>query len=115
MGTKITALPSTNAISSDDLLVIVDSPAGGAQTRKITVENFFMSAPDISVSNTVTVSNALVSNTGNSYFSNVHISYSETPSQSLWAADKGKIWFDSNYLYVAVDTNYVRRIPLQDF
>jgi len=37
---QITALPEATEITSDDLLLIVDSPAASATTKKITVTNF---------------------------------------------------------------------------
>lgn len=57
---KITELTALTNHSSDDLLVIVDSPANNAVTKKITVGNFFANvSTNVTFKNTVTVSNTL--------------------------------------------------------
>lgn len=57
---KITELTALTNASNDDLLVIVDSPANTAVTKKITVANFFANvATNATFKNTVTVSNTL--------------------------------------------------------
>jgi hypothetical protein len=40
---KITELTEATSASTDDLLVMVDSPAGGAETKRITVGNLLLS------------------------------------------------------------------------
>lgn len=57
---KITELTALTNHSSDDLLVIVDSPANNAVTKKITVANFFANvSTNVTFKNTVTISNTL--------------------------------------------------------
>lgn len=43
---KISELNAASAITTDDLLVIVDDPGGSEQTKKITVANFFQTIPN---------------------------------------------------------------------
>ena len=45
MGVKITELSAFTALDAADLFVMVDDPAGAAQTKKITVTNFFKGIP----------------------------------------------------------------------
>lgn len=39
--TKVSDLPAATAVTTDDLLMVVDAPAGTATSKKITVGNFF--------------------------------------------------------------------------
>lgn len=116
MAVKISELPKATSASADDLLLIVDSPVGGAITKNITVRDFFSNVfSSVVVQNNVSISKNITANTGNSYFSNLHISYTSSPSTSFWSTEKGQIWFDADYLYVATDTNHLKRAPLVSF
>lgn len=90
---KISELTVLTSASGDDLLVIVDDPSGTAVTKKITVSNLF----------------------GNST-ANVAIYKSAAASlPSATTAKIGTIFFDSDYLYIAVTANSLKRIPLTSF
>lgn len=63
---KITELSAINAASSDDVLIVVDSPSSNGATRKITVGNLFgnitsnvSTSKHVSISNTLSVSGAV--------------------------------------------------------
>jgi hypothetical protein len=47
--------------------------------------------------------------------STIRINTDRTPSSSSDSAYKGEICWDSNYLYIAVDTNTWKRVGLSSF
>jgi hypothetical protein len=62
---KISEITSANAVSGDDLLIVVDDPSGTSATKSISVDNFFTgsaiangSFANLDVSNTATIANA---------------------------------------------------------
>lgn len=102
---KISELTALSAVSGDDLLVIVDDPSGTASTRKVTVANFLgNSSANVTVANTSVFSaNSLV------------IRREHTPANSAIDVTKGSIFWDSSYLYIAIDTNTLKRVSLESF
>lgn len=102
---KISELVATTAPSSDDLLVIVDSPSSNAVTKKVTVGNLLGNC-----SANVTVSNNAVLST-----KNLTVRRKETPAGSATADKQGNIYFDDNYLYVAISDGTIKRVALTSF
>lgn len=102
---KITELTALTAVSGDDLLVIVDNPSGTASTRKVTVANLLgNSSANVTVANSATFS-----------ANSVVIRRQQTPANSSIAVTKGSLFWDSDYLYIAVDTNTLKRVSLESF
>ena len=73
-------------------------------------------------SNTNTVTqkvtiNSVLSNTANANVTveNLKITKTDTPANSTISVAGGLVWFDSNYMYVAVANNSVKRISLESF
>lgn len=88
---KITELPLTNGISGGDLLLVVTNPTGNAVSKSITVTNLFGNA---SVNTVIRQS---------------------TPANSNIEVKSGTIFYDSNYVYIAVADNTLKRIQLEQF
>lgn len=102
---KISELTALTSTSGDDLLVIVDDPSGNAVTKKTTVTNFFGTvAANVNVSNAY----ALSANT-------IILNSFRTPANSTITIQQGNFFFDSNYLYIAVANNALKRIALSSF
>lgn len=103
---SIPELPNLAAPSSDDLLVIVDDPAVTANTKKVTVAALFNNSnASITLSNTA----VLTANT-------VIVKNKMTPANSLTTTiTGGTIFFDDNYIYVAISNNVVKRASLSSF
>lgn len=109
MSTKITELQSLNVATSDDLLVIVNNPGGTPATRHITVGDMFSNV-------TMNVAfNSNISLNGNTTVGNIFITYDTTPPSSVASVTKGKLWFDDNFLYVAIANNNIKRVALSSF
>lgn len=103
---KISELVALTAPSNDDLLVIVDSPANNAITKQVTVSNFLNNSQ----------ANVTVSNTYYLSANNFVIRRRNTPVSSSGTSDlQGSIWFDTNYIYVAVANGTIKRASLSTF
>jgi len=96
--TKVSELTALTNAASEDFLLIIDDPSGSAQSKKITVGNFLGNV------STNTVFNA-----------NVALKYSATPANSTITVSKGTILYDSDYLYIAVANNTLKRVTLESF
>jgi len=102
---KVSELTALTAPASEDLLLIVDDPSGAAASKKITVGNLFGNcSSNVTLSNTAVLSaNAVV------------VRNSQTPANSTITVTKGTIFYDSDYLYVAVANNTLKRVTLSSF
>lgn len=89
---RITQLDEIHAATADDFVVIVNDPAGTPSTRKMTVKNLF----------------------GNSS-ANVAITSISPSNSTITAVKAGSLFYDANYLYVAVSNNLIKRVSLSFF
>lgn len=94
---KITELTALSDAANNDVLVIVDDPAGSPVTKKVSLINL----------NKTIYSNTITSNT---FILNAKATPSNTSSASA-----GEIRWDSNYIYVAVANNSWKRVSLSSF
>ena len=92
---KITELTALSAAIGSDLLVAVDDPSGAAETKKITVADFFANVS----CNAVFTSTMVLPNT-------------TTPTTATSTGRKGEVRYDSDYLYICVATNTWKRTAL---
>jgi len=129
---KITQLDELTAVSSDDLVHVVNDPSGTPANKKVTVQNFFdpiavgtlrttantiIEAKSFFKANT-TVTGVLIANNDH-----VQINTAKTPASnnattvfgSPVAAHDGKLFWDENYLYVAVSNTVIKRVALEVF
>ena len=102
---KISELVENVSPSADDLLVIVDTPSSNAVTKKVTVGNLLSNS-----SANVTVSDSAVLSA-----KNLVVRRKETPASSADAVDQGTIYFDDNYLYLAISNGAIKRVALSTF
>ena len=131
---KITQLPTLATPASEDLIHIVDNPGGTPVSKKISLQSLFgninsntaINANLTVMGNTTleaVVSENLTSNTISSTQltvtgNKVRIAGTFTPGASnLSDADFpiGTITYDSNYLYIKVSTNLIKRVALSSF
>lgn len=90
---KITELAAATSVANSDLLVIVADAAGTPITKKITKSDFL----SMVASNTLIMSNK------------------STPANSTITITQGTMFFDADYLYVAVSNNSLKRVSLTGF
>lgn len=88
---KISELTALTAVSGDDLLVIVDDPAGTPVTKKVTVANLLGNS----------AANVVIQNV--------------TPANGTITVKKGTIMFDSDFIYIATANNVVKKVSLSAF
>ena len=101
---KGTALPEFYDLRATDLLFALRDPSGTANNFKVTGANAFGNLA-INVVTTKQVS------ANNFKFS----SAPTTPVTSIDVVPRGTIWFDANYIYVAVADNTIKRAALNTF
>jgi hypothetical protein len=90
---KVTELTAATSVADGDLLLVVADPAGTPITKKVTKSAFLLSV----TSNTLIMSNR------------------STPANSTITVAQGTIFFDADYIYVAVANNTLKRAPLTGF
>jgi len=106
---KVSELTAITTLTQDDLLMVVNDPNGAPSTSKITAGNFF--------------GNIIVPATfvNDAYFNSSVIAASftllnkATPLSSTDTTPLGNIWFDDNYMYIAVADNSIKRVALSEF
>ena len=89
---KVSQLTEIHAATANKITLIVNDPAGTPSSRKLSVRNLF--------------SNSTV---------NVAITSISPSNSTMTAVKAGSIFFDTNYIYVAVANNVVKRAALSSF
>jgi hypothetical protein len=113
--TKISGLTAATTMASGDLIPLVADPSGSPTTKKITLANFYSNVVvTATYANTVTF-NANVVSTSNLTASSLYITFRTTPGSANATVPSGKIWFDTNYIYVATATNVIKRVAITTF
>lgn len=129
---KITQLAELTAVSSDDLVHVVNDPGGTPTNKKVTVQNFFN---PVAVGTFRTTANTIIE--AKSFFKanttvtgvfianndHIQINTAKTPASNNSttvfgapvAAHDGKIFWDEDYLYIAVSNTVVKRVALEVF
>lgn len=102
---KITEYAYVNNFSSSDVLLIVTNVATTPLTRIVTGSGFFGA---VNTSITITGNNNIEANT-------IIVRRNETPSNSSITIKGGTIFFDNNYIYVAISNNEIKRASLSAF
>jgi hypothetical protein len=109
---KVSGLSTLNHLTSDDLFLVVNDPQGNPESRKISVGNMFANvAIQTSFNNRVTLNANVVVN------SNLSLPTLTPPSSNAFVEGRasGSIWFDSGFVYIAIDQNTIKRVPLESF
>lgn len=122
---KVSELTSITNVSGDDLLMVVNDPAGTAGSRKITVSNFLANVSVATVHTNRTTFNANTFINGNVSQVSANVVFSgdvrlpdTTPSSNNATTEGvgvGSIFYDSDYLYIAVNSTTIKRVALSIF
>lgn len=100
---KFSEFTQANGVSGDDILLVTNDPQGTPSTVSVSVVDLF------SNNNVDFVCDKTL------YTNNFIITTSNTPLTSTVNSSIGTITFDTNYLYITVANNTIKRIPLQSF
>lgn len=102
---QISELPTTTSVAANATFVVVDNTTAVANTKQISANNLFNNSSfNVTLSNTAILS----ANT-------IIIRNNQTPANSTITVSKGTIFFDTDYLYIAVANNTLKRILLTSF
>jgi hypothetical protein len=122
---KVSELSSLTHVSGDDLLLVVNDPNGSPSSRKVTVSNFFANVVSETTHKATTVFAANTEFTGSvaNYTANVifqgNVRLDGSTPASNNASDEGygvgSIWYDENYMYIAVSSGTIKRVALNTF
>lgn len=97
---KISELPTLGVVANNILVIVedVNTPSGNAtsQTSQVTL-------------------GTLLNANQNVTFANVVINNDVTPANSTATVAQGTIWWDLNFIYVAVANNVIKRAALASF
>ena|SRR5688572_27679492 len=87
-----------HTVGRDGLVVVSTNSSANGLTRNISVEDLFANTDkDILVANLV-------------------IDYDETPANSTaLTVSKGQLWYDTNFIYIAIADNIVKRVAVSTF
>lgn len=105
----ISALPELLAPTADDVIAIQDDPSSPTGSIKKVLLGTLLG----SLANTQ--SNNTFSDTSVVSMNNLIIRKKVTPANSTVAVAAGSIFYDDNYIYLAVSENNLRRVPLESF
>ena len=92
---KVSELTALTNAAATDLLLVVHDPVANAESRKITVANFFGNVS----------TNAVFNGT-------LSISNTAAPAAITSTGSRGEIRYDSGYIYICVATNTWKRATL---
>ncbi len=102
---QISELPTTTSVAANATFVVVDNTTAVANTKQISANNLFNNSSfNVTLSNTAILS----ANT-------IIIRNNQSPANSTITVSKGTIFFDTDYLYIAVANNTLKRILLTSF
>jgi hypothetical protein len=106
---NISSLPSITSTNSGDILAVQQDPDSSSRAlKKITVGNFTAGFARTN-SNTTFLDDANVS------INNLIIRRKATPANSSVDVTGGSVFYDDNYIYVAVSNNHLKRVALESF
>jgi hypothetical protein len=95
---KIDELAAANSVVANSRLLILqaNTTANTVELKLANVTTFFSNVSSVKVANLV-------------------LSTNSTPANSTITVPQGTMWYDTNYLYIAVANNTLKRVALTSF
>ena len=132
---KVTALSALSSVTTDDLFLIVNDPQGTPASYKVSAKNMFKSVPAntaikglfTTTANTIVAGNQANVSANATFSSKVTISgdkkflittKSTDPGSSnaqTSSVAAGTIFYSNTHLYIATDSNTIKRVALSTF
>ncbi len=113
---KVTELTNLTAAASEDVFYVVDDPTGTPVSKKITAKNLFGSVPaNTTFTHFTTFNNKVTAANGVITLASSTTVGSNNATSVLGSGMQGSIFWDSNYLYVAVSDTVIKRVALSAF
>ena len=104
---KISELPAKTSANDSDILVIVQN----GETVHVNKADFIKQVTTINAQDLTATSLTVTDGT----IENVVIGGKRTPTSSTEVIAQGSVFFDDDYMYIAVQDNLIKRIPLEAF
>lgn len=106
---NIASLPSITSANNADIVAVQQDPDSSSRAlKKITIGNLTAHFARTN-SNTTFLDDAAVS------INNLIIRRKATPANSTVEVTGGSVFYDNNYIYVAVSNNNLKRVALESF
>jgi len=113
---KVTELTNLTAAASEDVFYVVDDPTGTPASKKITAKNLFGAVPaNTTFTHFTTFNNKVTAANGVMTLAKSTTPSSNNATTDLGAGMQGSIFWDSDYLYVAVSNTQIKRVALSIF
>lgn len=113
---KVTELTNLTTAASEDVFYIVDDPSGTPVSKKITAKNLFGSVPaNTTFTHFATFNNKVTAANGVMTLATSTTVGSNNATNVLGAGMQGSIFWDDDYLYVAVSNTQIKRVALSVF
>ena len=112
---KISELNAVTTLTSDDLIMVVNDPAGSPTTNKITFGNMLANVNIVAKFSNTVDSSGNITSTSIINSNNLFINYRTTPTTNTDVVQSGKLWFDNDYIYVSISNNNIKRAALSNF
>jgi len=105
---KISELTATTTANSTDYFVLVSDTSGTPTTNRLNAGRLLTQGLKARFANTTASQFTTTSD-------KIVIENDKTPSNSSITISKGSVFFDTNYIYVAVANNTIKRVSLSSF
>ena len=113
---KVTELANLTAAASEDVFYVVDNTSGTPVSKKITAKNLFGAVPaNTTFTHFTTFNNKVTAANGVVTLATPTTPTSNNATTDLGAGMQGSIFWDSDYLYVAVSNTQIKRVALSVF
>lgn len=113
---KVTELTNLTTAASEDVFYVVDDPSGTPVSKKITAKNLFGSVPaNTTFTHFATFNNKVTAANGVVTLATSTTVGSNNATNVLGAGMQGSIFWDEDYLYVAVSNTQIKRVALSVF
>lgn len=113
---KVTELPTLTTASAEDVLYVVDDPSGTPVSKKISLSNLLSAVPaNTTFTGTATFDDKVTATDGVVTLSSATSVTSNNATTVLGSGMAGSIFWDANYLYLAVSNTEIKRVALESF
>ena len=113
---KVSELPTLATAAGEDLIYVVDDPNGTPVSKKISLNSLLGSVPaNTTFAQTATFNNKVTVANGFVTLSTAKSVTSNNATTVLGAGSQGSIFWDENFLYVAVSNTQIKRVALSVF
>lgn len=118
---KVSQLEELVALKPEDLLLVIDMSSDIPVSKNITIGSLTNQLPSVGVANSFSANTSAVNiktplTANSATLNSLVIAEVATPSDSGDSEiEKGRFFFDENYLYIKVSNTEIKRISLETF